>query len=44
MTLYGIAFLALSAMGYGAGLAESRTAIPSVMLILVFSAIIATSV
>jgi hypothetical protein len=26
-TLYGIAFLALSAMGYGAGLAESRTAI-----------------
>ncbi len=39
-TLYGIAFLALSAMGYGAGLAESRTAIPSLMLILVFSAII----
>jgi hypothetical protein len=40
MTLYGIAFLALTAMGYGAGLAESRTAIPSLMLILVFSAII----
>ena len=40
MTLYGIAFLALSAMGYGAGLAESRTAIPSLMLILMFSAII----
>jgi hypothetical protein len=39
-TLYGIAFLALSAMGYGAGLSESRTAIPSLMLILVFSAII----
>ena len=40
MTLYGIAFLALSAMGYGAGLAESRTAVPSLLLILVFSAII----
>jgi len=40
MTLYGIAFLALTAMGYGAGLAESRTTIPSVMLILTFSAII----
>ena len=39
-TLYGIAFLALTAMGYGAGLADSRTAIPSVMLILTFSAII----
>ena len=40
MTLYGIAFLALTAMGYGAGLAESRTTVPSVMLILTFSAII----
>lgn len=40
LTLYGIAFLALTAMGYGAGLAESRTTIPSVMLILTFSAII----
>jgi hypothetical protein len=40
MTLYGIAVLGLSAMGYGAGLAESRTAIPSVLLILTFSAII----
>jgi len=40
MTLYGIALLALTAMGYGAGLAESRTTIPSVMLILTFSAII----
>jgi hypothetical protein len=40
MTLYGIAFLALTAMGYGAGIAESRTTIPSVMLILTFSAII----
>ena len=39
-TLYSIAFLALTAMGYGAGLADSRTAIPSVMLILTFSAII----
>jgi hypothetical protein len=39
-TLYGIAFLALCAMGYGAGLADSRTMIPSVMLILTFSAII----
>jgi hypothetical protein len=27
-------------MGYGAGLAESRTVLPSVMLILTFSAII----
>jgi hypothetical protein len=40
LMLYGIAFLALSAMGYGAGLAESRTTIPSVLLILTFSAII----
>jgi hypothetical protein len=40
MTLYGIALLALTAMGYGAGLADSRTTIPSVMLILTFSAII----
>lgn len=40
LTLYGIAFLALTAMGYGAGLAESRTTVPSVMLILTFSAII----
>ena len=39
-TLYSIAFLALCAMGYGAGLADSRTVIPSVMLILTFSAII----
>lgn len=40
LTLYGIAFLALTAMGYGAGLSESRTTLPSVMLILTFSAII----
>ena len=40
LTLYGIAFLALAATGYGAGLAESRTTVPSVMLILTFSAII----
>jgi hypothetical protein len=40
LTLYGIAFLALTAMGYGAGLAESRTTVPSLMLILTFSAII----
>lgn len=40
VTLYGIAFLGLTAMGYGAGLAESRTSLPSVMLILTFSAII----
>jgi hypothetical protein len=39
-TLYGIAFLGLSAMGYGAGLSGSRTAIPSLLLILTFSAII----
>ena len=39
-TLYSIAVLALCAMGYGAGLADSRTVIPSVMLILTFSAII----
>jgi hypothetical protein len=39
-TLYSIACLALCAMGYGAGLADSRTVIPSVMLILTFSAII----
>ena len=40
LTLYGIAFLALTAMGYGAGLSESRTTVPSLMLILTFSAII----
>jgi hypothetical protein len=40
LTLYGIAVLALTAMGYGAGLSESRTTVPSVMLILTFSAII----
>jgi hypothetical protein len=40
VTLYLIAFLGLSAMGYGAGLAGSRTATPSLMLILTFSAII----
>jgi hypothetical protein len=40
LTLYAIAFLALTAMGYGAGLSESRTTLPSVMLILTFSAII----
>ena len=40
LTLYGIAFLALTAMGYGAGLSDSRTTVPSVMLILTFSAII----
>jgi hypothetical protein len=40
LTLYGIAFLALTATGYGAGLAESRTTVPSIMLILTFAAII----
>jgi hypothetical protein len=40
LTLYGIAFLALTAMGYGAGLSDSRTTVPSLMLILTFSAII----
>jgi hypothetical protein len=41
MTLYGIAFLALPATGYGAGLAESRTTVPrSCLLILTFAAII----
>ena len=40
MTLCGVAFLAMTAMGYGAGLAESRTTIPILMLILAFSAII----
>jgi hypothetical protein len=40
LTLYGIAFLALTAMGYGAGLSGSRTTLPSLMLILAFSAII----
>ncbi len=40
LTLYGIAFLALSARGYGAGLAESRTLVPSLLPILTFSAII----
>ena len=40
MTLYGIAFLGLAAMGYGAGLAESRTLVPSLLLIFTFSAII----
>jgi len=40
LTLYGIAFLALTAMGYGAGLAGSRTTLPTVMLILTFSAVI----
>ena len=40
VTLYLIAFLGLAAMGYGAGLAASRTAAPSLMLILTFSAII----
>jgi hypothetical protein len=39
-TLYGIAFLGLAAMGYGAGIAGSRTTVPSVLLILTFSAII----
>jgi hypothetical protein len=38
LTLYAIAFLGLTAMGYGAGLAESRTTVPSLMLILTFSA------
>jgi Protein of unknown function (DUF4239) len=40
LTLYAIAFLAMTAMGYGAGLSESRTIVPSVMLILTFSAVI----
>jgi hypothetical protein len=39
-TLYGIAFLGLAAMGYSAGLAESRSAIPAAVLVLAFSAII----
>lgn len=40
VTLYAIAFLALTAMGYGAGLSDSRTTMPSVVLVLTFSAII----
>jgi hypothetical protein len=38
--LYGIAFLGLATMGYGAGLAGSRATIPVVVLILAFSAIV----
>ena len=40
ITLFSIAFLALTAMGYSAALAESRATIPAVLLILAFSAII----
>lgn len=40
LMLYVIAFLAVSTMGYGAGLAANRTMIPAVVLILAFSAII----
>jgi hypothetical protein len=39
-TLYGVAFLALTAMGYSAGLAGSRTPVPTAMLVLAFAAII----
>jgi hypothetical protein len=39
LTLYGIAVLALAAMGYAGGLAGSRTLVPSLLLILTFSAI-----
>jgi hypothetical protein len=39
-TLYVVGFLALTAMGYAAGLAGSRTTIPTLMLVLAFSAII----
>jgi len=38
--LYSIAFLGLATMGYGAGLAGSRTLIPAGVLVLAFSAII----
>jgi hypothetical protein len=40
VTLYVIAFLGLGTIGYGAGLAESRTTIPVAILALAFSAII----
>ena len=40
LALYGIAFLGLGALGYAAGLGGSRTTIPAVVLVLVFSAII----
>lgn len=39
-TLYIVAVLAMTAMGYGAGLAGSRSTIPKLMLVLAFSAII----
>ena len=40
VTLYLMGFLALMGMGYNAGLAESRTIIPSVLLSLTFSVMI----
>jgi len=40
ITLCVVAFLALMAVGYGAGLAGNRNSIPAVMLVLAFSAII----
>ena len=39
VTLYVVAFLALSVMGYSAGLAGGRTIVPTTMLVLAFSAI-----
>jgi len=39
LTLYGVAILALTAMGYSAGISASRATIPAVVLILAFSAI-----
>jgi hypothetical protein len=40
LALYGIAFLGLATMGYGAGLAETRATVPALVLVLAFSAII----
>lgn len=40
LTLYTIAFLGLTMMGYGAGLVESRAMVPSIVLVLAFSAAI----
>jgi len=40
VTLYVVAFLSMSVMGYGAGLAGGRTLVPTTILVLTFSAII----
>jgi hypothetical protein len=38
--LYGIAFLGLATIGYSGGLADSRTSVPSVVLVFAFAAVI----